>query len=51
MNISFLKKDYGAEIEGKKKKKSGKLICGNGIAEIEGKKKVTNWFVAIALPK
>ena len=41
MNISFLKKDYGAEIEGKKKK-SGKLICGNDIAEIEGKKKVTN---------
>ena len=25
-----------------KKKKSGKLICGNDIAEIEGKKKVTN---------
>ena len=33
-NIS--KKNCGAEIEGTKK--SGKLICGNDIAEIEGKK-------------
>ena len=34
-NISK-KKICGAEIEGKEK--SGKLICGNGIVEIEGKK-------------
>ena len=37
MNISFLKKIYGAKIEGKKK--SGKLICGNVIA--------TNHFIVI----
>ena len=35
MNISFLKKNCSAKIEGSKK--SGKLICGNSIAEI-GKK-------------
>ena len=36
MDITFLKKNCGAKIEGKKK--SGKLICGNDIAKIEGKK-------------
>ena len=35
MYVSFLKKNCSAEREGKKKK-SGKLFCGNGIAEIEG---------------
>ena len=33
-------------------KKLWQLICGNGIAEIEGKKKICgNGFVAMALPK
>ena len=27
------------------------MICGNGIAEMEGKKNCGNWFVAIELPK
>ena len=36
MNISFLKKNCSAEIEGIKK--SGKLICGNSIAEIDHNK-------------
>ena len=31
MDISFLKKNCGAKIEGKKR--SDKLICGNGIAK------------------
>ena len=26
-------------------------ICGNGIAEIGGKKNCCNWFVAMPLPK
>ena len=51
MDVSFLKKNCGAEREGKKKKekkwqrhcrnrgeKKKKLFCGNGIAEIEKKK-------------
>ena len=36
MNITFLKKNCGAEIEGKKK--YGKLIYGNDIPKIKGKK-------------
>ena len=32
----------------KKKKKKWQLICGNGIAEIGGKKNCCNWFVGIA---
>ena len=39
MNISFLKKNCSAKIEGIKK--SGKLICGNSIAKIN-RKKMTN---------
>ena len=39
MYISFLKK------------KKWQLICGNGIAEIEGKKIYCNGFVAMTLPK
>ena len=34
-----------------KKKKKWPLICGNGNAEIEGKKNCGNEFVAMALPK
>ena len=44
--MSFLKK-----IKIKKKKKKWQLICGNGIAEIGGKKNCCNWFVAMVLPK
>ena len=43
MDVSFLKKNCGAEREGKKKK-SGKLFCGNDIAEIEGEKKQFDTF-------
>ena len=57
MDISFLKKNCGAEREGKKEKekkwqrhcrnrgeKKKKLFCGNGIAEIEGKKTICHFF-------
>ena len=35
----------------KKKKKKRQLICGNGIAEIEGEKNCGNEFVAMTLLK
>ena len=42
MDVLFLKKNCGAKREGKKK--SGKLFCGNGIVEIEGKKTICHFF-------
>ena len=51
MDVSFLKKKLWCRK--RRKKKNDKLFCGNGIAEIEGKKKynLPLFFPSISTPQ